>query len=326
MNTLLRPLEAGRIARHARSRPIEIVVTPGSGSGRAMSTALELRDALSGRGLLSSLVVFPDLDSLHRWATADGDQFSTLICVGGDATQSATARAAIRRSVPFLPISSGFGNLFAQTFGGPSSVEGALDLLAKGLIVYSDVGTRNDEVFLCEQSYGLIFDVQEAVEAAASRPRVRLQRWLAYYRAALGCLRAARVPRLRVVVDGEVVATDAALVVVANVEAYGRWLPLTPDASPVDGLFDVFVMHAATQRHVFAKLLRRHLRLPGRLAGTQVVRGERISVAGPDSTHDELEILRQRLPVVISPATLAKLERGLARRRSDDLLAPARIA
>ena len=109
-------------------------------------------------------------------------------------------------------------------------------------------------------------------------------------------------------VDGRVVAVDAALVIVANVESYGAWLPLTPDASPVDGLFDVFVMRGATHREVFAKLLRRHLRIPGTEDGTLVCRGQRVSVSGLGGTRDRLETLRHRLPVVVSAETAATLE------------------
>ena len=98
----------------------------------------------------------------------------------------------MRRSVPFLPVSSGFGNLFARAFDHPDSVEGALDLLERGRVVHSDVGMRNGELFLCQQSYGLIAEVQEAVEGAAAAPRARWQRWLAYYRAALRHLRETR--------------------------------------------------------------------------------------------------------------------------------------
>ena len=39
-----------------------------------------------------------------------------------------------------------------------------------------------------------------------------------------------------------VVADDAVLVTVANVETYRDFLPLTPSASPIDGRFDVFVV------------------------------------------------------------------------------------
>jgi hypothetical protein len=167
---------------------------------------------------------------------------------------------------------------------------------------------RNGELFLCQQTYGLIADVQEAVEAAAGAPRARWQRWLAYYRAAMGHLRRTAPPRLRVVVDGRVVAVDAALVVVANVKTYGRWLPLAPDASPVDGLFDIFLMKGATNREIFGQLLQRHLRLPGGRSGTLLCRGSRVSVSGIGARREQLEVVRRRLPVVVSPEIAAALE------------------
>ena len=273
-----------------------------------MATAMELRKALSARRYRASLETFSDLDSVREWATREDDTFSVLVCVGGDGTQSTTALAAVRRSVPFLPVSSGFGNLFARAFGHRNSVKGVLELLARGHVIHSDVGMCNDELFLCQQSYGLIPEVQEAVEAAAATPRARWLRWLAYYRAALHHLREVPPRKLRVAVDGRVVAVDAALVIVANVESYGAWLPLTPDASPVDGLFDVFVMRGATHREVFAKLLRRHLRIPGTEDGTLLCRGQRVSVSGMGGTRDRLETLRHRLPVVVSAETAATLE------------------
>ena len=79
--------------------------------------------------------------------------------------------------------------------------------------------------------------------------------------------------------DGEVVAADAVIVTVANVKTYGPWLPLTPAASPVDGLFDVFVIRRATKLAVLANLLKRQLRLPGAEQGTLLHRGRRVTVA-----------------------------------------------
>jgi len=291
-----------------------------------MSTALKLRDALAKRRRRTSLEVFEDLESLHRWAQQDNDPFAALVCVGGDGTQSTTALAAVRRSVPFLPVSSGFGNLFARAFKHPATVEGALDLLAHGQVIHSDVGLRNGELFLCQQSYGLIAEVQEAVEAAAAAPRSRWQRWLAYYRAALGHIRQTRPARLRVVVDGRVVSADAALVIVANVKTYGPWLPLAPDASPVDGLFDVFVLKGATHRQVFRKLLQWHLRLPGAASDTLLCRGARVSVLGLRSGREQLEVLRGRLPVVVSPETAAALEQGRHRQEAGVPLVLDRVA
>jgi hypothetical protein len=92
------------------------------------------------------------------------------------------------------------------------------------------------------------------------------------------------------------------VVSVANVETYGAWLRLTPAASPVDGLFDVFVMEGATKREVLARLLRRHLRLPGARSGA-VYRGRRVTVAVSGSAREDLELLPGILPVLVSPET-----------------------
>jgi diacylglycerol kinase (ATP) len=305
---------------------VQIVVTPGSGNGSAMSTALELRDALGARDVRTRLDVFSDLDRLSEWAETDDHQFSGLVCVGGDGTQSATARAAVRRSVPFLPVSHGFGNLFARAFHHPKTAAQALELLTRGRVVRSDVGMRNGELFLCQQSYGLIAEVQEAVEGGADAPRARWQRWLSYYRAALDHLRNAPPTRLRVVVDGRLVAVDAALVIVANVKTYGAWLPLTPDASPVDGLFDVFVLRGETRRQVFGKLLRRHLRIPGSSTDMELCRGQRVSVSRLGSKRDQLEVLRGALPVVVSAATAAALRRHEGRSQDDAVEITRRVA
>lgn len=314
------------LARVTRPRPIQIVATPGSGHGRALSTALELRSTLSARGHQAELEIFDDLASVTHWAETDDSQYSALVCVGGDGTQSATALAAARRSVPFLPLSSGFGNLFAREFGYPRTVKEAVDLLARGHVVYSDVGARNGELFLCQQSYGLIAEVQELVEGGARQPRGRWQRWLAYYRAALRQLGPNPPARLRVTVDGRPVAVDAALVIVANVKAFGPWLPLTPDASPVDGLFDVFVLRGGTRRDVFGTLLRRQLRLPGSANTGLVYRGRRVTVYGHRATRDQLEVLPGRLPVLVSPTTMAALLRGRPALGTKAFLAPIRVA
>lgn len=306
-----------------RSRPIEIVVTPSSGKGQALTTALELRKALTDRGYRTALEVFTELESLTRWSETDDRQFSALVCVGGDGTQSATAAAAVRRQVPFLSVSHGFGNLFARAFHHPRRAKDVLDLLMYGEVIPSDIGMCNGELFLCQQSYGLIAEVQEAVEGGGGAPRTRWQRWLSYYRTALQHFRETPLTRRRVVVDGRLVAVDASLVIVANVETYGPWLPLTPHASPIDGLFDVFVLRGETRRAVFGQLLRRHLRIPGNSTGAELCRGQNVTVSGLGSTRDQLDVQAGVLHVVVSSDTAAALRERA--RHADDARPIARL-
>ena len=152
--------------RPRRYRSIQIVTTPGSGNGGALASADRLREELRARGHDVQLDVFPRLQGLLRWAATDTSRFSLLISVGGDGTQSAVAMAAVRRSVPFLPVPAGFGNLFARALRQPNRVEEVLDLLDRGELAHVDVGLQNGEPFLCHASFGLLSEVQARVESA----------------------------------------------------------------------------------------------------------------------------------------------------------------
>src|SRR5262245_24612376 len=292
-------------------RPIQIVVTPGSGDGRALATACQLHDAL---GREARLQVFDDLESLRRWVRTGEDGFSLLVCVGGDGTQSTAAGAAMRRSVPFVPVPLGFGNLFAGALGHTARVDRVLEILASGEIVHVDVGVRNGELFLCQEGFGLMSDIMQRAEARENTPRARWRRGLAYYRTALRHLRKMTLRPLRVAVDGRIVARDATVVVVANVPSYGAWLPLTPEASPVDGCFDVFVM-SGTKSPTLARLLALHLRLRGADRTGRLCRGRHVSVSAPDSMPAELRMIPARLAVVVSRTTARALQRDRAQLR-----------
>ena len=82
---------------------------------------------------------------------------------------------------------------------------------------------------------------------------------------------------------------------------------------PVDGAFDVFVMRGKSHLRMVAQLLRRHLRIPGGGAGMSIHRGQQVSVSGLRSMRDQLQVMPQGLPLVVSPEVVAALERDLAR-------------
>ncbi len=68
MGVMTRAIRSPHGILAGRSRPIQIVATPGSGNGRALATALQLRKALRARRHQANLTVFSDLGSLRRWA------------------------------------------------------------------------------------------------------------------------------------------------------------------------------------------------------------------------------------------------------------------
>jgi diacylglycerol kinase (ATP) len=287
---------------------VQIVVTPGSGEGRALATATRIRKRLSRRGYHASIRTFGDLASLATWAQTGKQDFGYLICVGGDATLSAAAAAAIRLGVPFVPVPNGFGNLFAQVFGHSGEASAVTRLLREGEIRMVDVGICDREVFLSHRSYGFLEQIQQAAEEGRRQPRSRLLRHLWYYGIARRALFEMPSPSIDVEIDGQVVASGAMLVTVANVETYRGFLSLTPKASPIDGRFDVLVIPRMSKARLFVRLLKIMLRLPRRWNGVTLYRGRHVVVTA-DGRREELRTARRVLPLLVPLGAVAELVR-----------------
>jgi diacylglycerol kinase (ATP) len=296
-------------------RPVEIVVTPGSGEGRALGIARRLRRVLRRRGRPATIRAFEDLPALLRWAGTAAPDFSHVVCVGGDATLSAAARAAMRCDAPLLPVPTGFGNIFATVFRHPRRAAGVAALLETGEVRRVDVGVvatpSGEDIFLSHRSYGLLEQVQTAAERGRQQPRRRVFRYLWYWGVAYRFLFRLPLAGFRVEVDGRTIAEDAVLVTVANVETYHGFLSLTPTASPIDGLFDVAVIPRVSTPRLLWRLVSLLLKLPGRWGGLSLYRGRRVRVTTPRRQED-LTVQRQALPLVVEAGAVeAMTERAV---------------
>ena len=308
-------MSASRAARAVGA--VQIVVTPGSGEGRALATARRLATRLKRRGRVVDVRSFENLAALARWAERSPPGASHVVCIGGDATLSAAATAAIRGETPFVPVPNGFGNVFAQVFGYSRRVAAVVRLLDEGQLRRVDIGVvrrdAGEEVFLSHRSYGLLEQIQQVAERGRKQPRPRLLRYLWYFGVGHRFLVRTRLAPYQVVVDGTPVADDAVLVTVANVETYRGFLPLTPTASPIDGLFDVFVIPRVSKPGLLRRLLLLMFGLPGRWRGVAIYRGRRVTVTTP-RRREELVVRRRALPLLVPPGAFE----ALARRSVED--------
>jgi len=294
------------VASIARA-PVQIVFTPGSGEGRATALARGMARELRRHGERVRLASFKRLGDLAEWSASCASDFSRLIAIGGDATQSAAAPAAMRHGVPLFPVPTGFGNLFATAFEVPMEPGAALDAFEHGAVRGVDAGVAGGEVFLCHASYGLLAHVQEAVEDGARQPRERRWRHLAYYRMARQILFDLPLPSIRVEVDGRLFCRDAVIATVANVETYRGFLSLTPEASPADGWFDVVVMERASRPRVWARLLGLLLGFGDTHTRLRRCRARRVRVLEKGKAPQEIRMLPGALPLVVPPAVAATL-------------------
>lgn len=288
---------------------VQIVVTPRSGNGQALSNARHIQDALVRRGYEAQIQTFVEFDPLLRWAATCAPTFSHLVAVGGDATLSASAGAAVRLGIPFVPVPNGFGNIFARAFGHAEQPHRVIDLFERGRFCRIDVGTvDHDQIFLAHRSYGLLEEIQQAAERGVTLSKSRVLRHLAYYAMAKRFLFTAPLSAIRVEVDGTLVAEDAAVVTAANVETYRGYLSLTPSASPIDGLFDVCVIPRATKLAVLTRLFKLMFDLPGRWNDVLLCRGRCVRVIVDGQAPEVLTVRPRVLPLLVPQGSVESLK------------------
>jgi diacylglycerol kinase (ATP) len=302
---------------------VQIVVTPGSGDGRARSASRRLQKALARRGYDARVQTFDDLDRLLEWSATCAPEYSHLIGVGGDATLSASASAAVRLDIPFVPVPCGFGNMFARAFGFGDETRRVVELFERGQVRRVDVGLANGrDIFLSHRSYGLLQEVQEAVERGRAQPQSRLLRLLSYFAMGERFLVGVPLTAVRVEVEGAVIAEDAAVVTVANVETYRGFLSLTPAASPIDGVFDIFAIPGGSKWSVWTRIFKILFRLPGQWDGVILCRGKNVRVT-VDGRTDELTLRRRVLPLLVLPESLETLKVRQSEAETEVSVAPA---
>jgi len=278
------------------------VVNPRSGNGLASGfgrrLACHLRTDRYGVQLLSADNPVRAREEVLRSARA----LRCIVAIGGDATVNEMAAVALELQVPLLPVPAGFGNVFARSFGYRATVASVLELLERGVVRRIDAGRVAHTVFLANHAFGFTEDVKMVVESAPALPQQRLRRYLQYWRAAARSIIGTPLPSLGVEADGRRLADDAAMVVIANVPTYRGFLPLTPAASPFDGLLDVFVVPAMPKARLVALLLAFLVHAPGRWRDVRGGRATRVGVTTGGGVQHDLGVLPDAVPILLLPS------------------------
>jgi diacylglycerol kinase family enzyme len=289
---------------------VQIVANPRSGDGRALALGRRLAGHLRTNRYDVQLLETDDLARIRQRLRRVGRDLHGVICVGGDYTLNQVAAVAAELEVPLLPVPAGFGNILARNLGYGATPSSVVALLEHGRVQRIDAGSLGKSLFLANHTFGFTNAVQVAVETAAALPQQRWRRYLHYWRAAARLIATAPLPAFRVEVDGARVADAAVMVVVANVPTFRGFLALTPDASPFDGLLDVFVVPAMPKLPLLALLLAFFVHAPGRWGATRYRRGMHVRVTPGGRTPQDLRVLPAAVPLLlpqghqrVSPAT-----------------------
>jgi diacylglycerol kinase (ATP) len=219
------------------------VVNPAAGRGRARAALPRVVDALAASDLDVAIHLSADADDLVRIARGAFDDGRGVVACGGDGTVTALAGVAAEHGGVLGVVAVGSGNDFARQLELPrGDVDAAVAVLETGHVVDVDLG----RVHTADGRTRYFTTVANTGFDAVANEWANRVTWTSgtplYVLATMRTLVTYQPRRFRLVIDDEVVETEAWLVAVGNTRSYAGGMMITPAASVHDGRLDVCVV------------------------------------------------------------------------------------
>jgi diacylglycerol kinase (ATP) len=219
--------------------------------------------------LSQELERIPDAEQLYKIETLIPDspqqmretlenQFSQkpadiLGVVGGDGSIMEALPLLVRfPTVQLALIPYGTGNLLAANLGIPNNFTACLDTLFSGKARRIDMARINDSYFCLVAGIGVVADIME------NTPREHKKKlgMLAYLINGVRTILRADRAHFTITTENRKLKAKGVAVLVSNAASFmGPCPPLTPDASPQDGLLDVCIIKSQSNRDYILTLM-----------------------------------------------------------------------
>ena len=229
---------------------------PTSGSGKGRKQLHDLIRFLRSDGFRVRL--FASRERLDRFLKDDKEQqqLRCIVAAGGDGTIASVLNRHPETPIATLPL--GTENLVARHLGIERDARQVAKVVRVARYRWFDTGLVNQQQFLIMASVGVDADVVHRLDAT----RAGHIHHLSYLQPIIRCFFGYSYPTLCLHGNAGKVLAEGTHIVVTNMPEYGFRMPFAPNASPLDGLFDVRVfrrqgviattMHAIRTRIGFA--------------------------------------------------------------------------
>ena len=175
------------------------------------------------------------------------DDYDLLVVVGGDGTLNEVVNGVVGKDVELAVVPAGTGQDFGRTYGLPENPEEALQVALSGQTRTIDIGratwSGGEHYFVNVGSVGMSGAVAERANGMSKALGGRATFYYALVREFVTW----KNTQVTVRYDGGERRGAMHDVIVANGRWHGGGMKLAPDASPVDGLFDVVLIGDITK-------------------------------------------------------------------------------
>jgi diacylglycerol kinase (ATP) len=225
-----------------------------------------------------------EVQEAARQLVTEGEK--TIVVAGGDGTVAGVAREVAGTEITLGILPAGSANNFAAALNIPMSLPAALDIMKHGLVRNVSLGWAETEQesrsFTEAAGIGLFADglalYGEGAEGLAGTLRG--------LGVALKMLREFRPRPIRLYLDDAPapIESNAVVCTVANAYRMGAFVPVAPEASLTDDVFDVVLLadltHGELLQYYQAAMEGRHLELPK----AQVFQAKRVRIETDEPT------------------------------------------
>lgn len=225
----------------ADDKRIMLIVNPISGTGNKKDVPEVVERTLAAEGYSTDVRFTGGRGDATMFASEASDKgyYGVLAC-GGDGTVNETARALCGSQTALGILPAGSGNGLARHLGIPMDVELAMEIVCQRNVVPSDYGSVNGVPFFC--TFGMGFDAAVSHRFARQNHRGLLS----YVRSALSEYVQFRPTTYTISANGKLLTEKAFLVAVCNASQWGNNAYIAPEASLIDGLLDITVVHSGS--------------------------------------------------------------------------------
>lgn len=212
------------------------IINPGSGSGEI--NFQQIVTAYFGEGQhrfelheLSAHCSIESLKDIIKKSNAD-----RVIAVGGDGTLKMVAECLIETGTPIGVIPAGSANGMAKELGIPLDLEQALDVAVNGSPKKIHAVIVNGQLCIHLADIGFNAYIVKKFDDLPQRGM------LGYAKAAWKALWSHHKMEVEFKIGGEVIRSEAAMVVIANATMYGTGVKINPVGQLDDDLFEVILV------------------------------------------------------------------------------------
>jgi diacylglycerol kinase (ATP) len=279
-----------------RSAKAVFLVNPASDNGSTGRRWPELARRASALGLTGDALFSERPGHLRELARQAAEEGATMVvAVGGDGTVNEVATGIVGMGgVELAVIPRGTGVDFVRTYGIPTKLEGAVEVVLEGRTREIDAGRvgyrewsgdAGEAWFVNAAGVGM----SGAIAKRTNESTKAFGGKLSYLWSTLAVFARWRNTEVRIAVDGQTRSGRMNEVVVANGRYLGGGMMLCPEASPDDGLFDVLLIGDITKRDLVQTLPKiyrgRHLPHPK----AELLRGTVVSVDSDERLPVQLD-------------------------------------